>query len=280
MSGTSNSLARKCEYRLNGFRFNRANTLENCRELSLFLLDNYSGSIGGYSFRQLSSTATNVVRVRRSSDNTEQDFNAAEVTDGTLTTFTGANDGFVVTWYDQSGTGSNATQSTAGNQPKLVAAGSLLTDGDGNAAMDFVLGGTACRLETSPTLATGEYTFFSVMDTNNTVNYVTQGLLNVSTAVNQTFGSVYDGGWKGSQIGASVPTLYTFLLGATTFDTRADAVTADDDIAYTRGSGILKIGGSGSGGQSDRFSEFILYATIRADFADIETSINNHYSLY
>jgi hypothetical protein len=42
-------------------------------------------------------------------------------------------DGFVETWYDQSGNGNNAVQATAGNQPKIVNAGSYLglvrTDG-------------------------------------------------------------------------------------------------------------------------------------------------------
>jgi hypothetical protein len=38
-------------------------------------------------------------------------------------------DGFVETWYDQSGNGKDATQATAGSQPKIVNAGSLLTAG-------------------------------------------------------------------------------------------------------------------------------------------------------
>ena len=37
--------------------------------------------------------------------------------------------GFVRTWYDQSGNSNHATQGTAGSQPKIVDAGSLLTDG-------------------------------------------------------------------------------------------------------------------------------------------------------
>ena len=37
--------------------------------------------------------------------------------------------GFVETWYDQSGNGNDATQSTAASQPKIVNAGSLLTAG-------------------------------------------------------------------------------------------------------------------------------------------------------
>ena len=91
-----------------------------------YLLDTYSAT-AAYSLRQLKTGVTNVVRVRRSSDNSEQDFTATEVTDGTLTTWTGANDGFVTTWYDQSGNGNNAPQTTASNQPRLVNAGVLET---------------------------------------------------------------------------------------------------------------------------------------------------------
>jgi len=36
-----------------------------------------------------------------------------------LSTFCGLSNGFVVTWYDQSGTGKNATQATLSSQPKI-----------------------------------------------------------------------------------------------------------------------------------------------------------------
>ena len=51
------------------------------------LLADYPGAAAAYSLRNLIDTTTNVVRVRRSSDNTEQDFTSTEITDGTLTTF-------------------------------------------------------------------------------------------------------------------------------------------------------------------------------------------------
>ena len=95
---------------------------------STLLLDLYPNAVAAYSLRQLRTGVTNVVRVRRSSDNTEQDFTATQVTNGTLTTFCGAGNGFVRTWYDQSGNGRNATQANTANQPQIVSSGSLLTD--------------------------------------------------------------------------------------------------------------------------------------------------------
>ncbi len=46
-------------------------------------------------------------------------------------------DGFVETWYDQSGNGRHAGQSTASSQPKIVDGGALVTDGEGNPSPFF-----------------------------------------------------------------------------------------------------------------------------------------------
>ena len=97
---------------------------------SLGLLDQYGGAAAAYSLRNLSVYNTDpVVRVRRSSDNTEQDFTATQITDGTLTTFCGAGDGFVRTWYDQSGNNFHAGNTGVTKQPKLVSNGVVLARG-------------------------------------------------------------------------------------------------------------------------------------------------------
>lgn len=95
------------------------------------LLDTYPGAAAAYSVRKLRAAYTgSAIRVRRSSDNAEQNigFTALGNLDTTaLTSFCGAGNGFVTTWYDQSGNGSNATQSTAANQPQIVSSGALIT---------------------------------------------------------------------------------------------------------------------------------------------------------
>ena len=92
-----------------------------------YLLDTYTGASLAYSFRKLKSTSTNCVRVRRSSDNAEQDFGfVSNILDtSSLSTFVGANNGFVVTWYDQSGNANNLVQSNATHQPKIISSGTL-----------------------------------------------------------------------------------------------------------------------------------------------------------
>jgi hypothetical protein len=102
-----------------------------------FLLDGYSGASAAYSFRKLSSTYSgNCIRVRRSSDNTEQNIGFVNnvLDTSSLLSFVGANNGFVTTWYDQSGNANNATQSTAAAQPQIVSSGSIIqTSGSINA---------------------------------------------------------------------------------------------------------------------------------------------------
>ena len=97
------------------------------------LLDTYSGAAAAYSLRQLSSTYSgNAIKVRRASDNAEQDIAFAnnELDTATLESFASGTDAFVTTWYDQSGNGVNATQTTASVQPQIVSSGStILQDG-------------------------------------------------------------------------------------------------------------------------------------------------------
>jgi hypothetical protein len=106
-------------------------TFTNPVPLTTPILDNYTGVTVAFSLRKLSSTYTgSVIRVRRSSDNTEQNigFNAGGDLDTTaLLSFVGVGNGFVTTWYDQSGLGRNATQTTAAAQPQIVSSGSVIT---------------------------------------------------------------------------------------------------------------------------------------------------------
>tara|TARA_S200002703_G_scaffold19602_3_gene15890 strand:+ start:2361 stop:3974 length:1614 start_codon:yes stop_codon:yes gene_type:complete len=89
-----------------------------------------------YSLKSRYGNDQTVIRVRRSSDNAETDFKESELTDGTLTTWTGANDGFVVTWYDLTSNSNDATQATSTNQPKIVDSGALNTE-NGFPAVEF-----------------------------------------------------------------------------------------------------------------------------------------------
>ncbi|WP_296277867.1 arabinofuranosidase catalytic domain-containing protein [Pseudomonas sp. UBA7530] len=87
-----------------------------------------------YSLRKVISTATVAIRVRRSSDNAEQDIGfAGDALDtAALAAFVGSNSAFVTTFYDQTATGINLVQATAASQPRIVNAGAF----DGAAIFD------------------------------------------------------------------------------------------------------------------------------------------------
>jgi hypothetical protein len=94
------------------------------------LLDLYPNAAAAYSVRKLRTAYTgSAIRVRRSSDNTEQDigFSSGNLDTTALTSFCSGTNGFVTTWYDQSGNANNAVQTTAANQPQIVSSGSVIT---------------------------------------------------------------------------------------------------------------------------------------------------------
>jgi hypothetical protein len=95
------------------------------------ILDIYTTADLAFSLRKLRLAYTgNCIRVRRSSDNTEQDigFNSSDTLDTvSLLTFVGAGNGFVTKWYDQSGNTRDITQTTAAQQPQIVSSGVVLT---------------------------------------------------------------------------------------------------------------------------------------------------------
>lgn len=74
-----------------------------------------------YGIKKLISTATQCLRVRRDSDDAEMDIgfvgDALDTT--TMDTFLGSNNGYVVTWYDQMGSGEDAVQATEAQQPEV-----------------------------------------------------------------------------------------------------------------------------------------------------------------
>lgn len=110
-----------------------------------YLLDQYSTAEAAYSLRKLRCAyGGSAVRIRRSSDNAEQDigFSGQNFDDAAFTSFVGAGNGYVVTWYDQSGNARDISNAVTTTQPELLLSqfGSLpaiyfTTDSLGRAAM-------------------------------------------------------------------------------------------------------------------------------------------------
>jgi hypothetical protein len=79
------------------------------------------------------------------------------VADGTLAAFCGAGDGFVKTWHSQTGS-NDATQTTAGYQPKIVSSGVVITEAGKPAILfdgsdDFFSAGSVAAMNGSVTMS-------------------------------------------------------------------------------------------------------------------------------
>jgi hypothetical protein len=279
------------------------------------LLDTYTGAAAAYSLRLLRTAYTgSAIRVRRSSDNTEQNigFNLSGGLDTTaLTTFCGAGNGFVTTWYDQSGNGNNVVQTTAANQAQIVSSGSVILQ---NSKPALLFDGTNDSFLATTAI---DPLFITAVNTpNTTANFKTIFGADTSDAVN--VGSIY--------FQYTTPTRSATFARTTTADTNgANDFVAISNIQQTNNvvnlitglrtttniqiftNGTLRtsdttannlrpIGGIDSGrfrlmagyyGNSvvdflnGHLSEFIAYTTNQSsNRTGIETNINTYYGIY
>ena len=129
---------------------------------SSLLLDTYPNAAAAYSLRKLRTAYTgSAIRVRRSSDNTEQNigFTGNELDTTALLSFCGAGNGFVTTWYDQSGNARNATQITQANQPQIVSSGVVILV-NSKAALKF--DGSSQTVRTNSSVISTDFSVFGV----------------------------------------------------------------------------------------------------------------------
>jgi len=137
-----------------------------------------------YSFRRINDDYLgSAIRVRRTNstntgDNAEINigFDGSGNLDTTalLAHCTGANNyGYLVTKYDQSTNGFNATQTTAGNQPLLVSNGVVLVDTVGNPAPEYKPDATQRELNSGGGTTAQPYTISTVLKgATGAVNYL------------------------------------------------------------------------------------------------------------
>lgn len=124
-----------------------------------------------YSLKRVKATAVKAIRVRRSSDNAEQDIGFAtggglDVT--ALLAFVGAGSAFVVTWYDQSGNGRDVTQATQAAQPRIVNAG--VVDSVGGQPAVFLGGAAYLESTTVGLIAAGASSMLGVLSVSTATN--------------------------------------------------------------------------------------------------------------
>lgn len=129
------------------------------------VIDLFAGPAVAFSVgRRLNSAYTGpLIRIRRSSDNAEEDIpyidsTTAVLNEARINDFTGGvGDAFITTIYDQSGNGRNATQATATLQPKIVNAGAIVRMGPNNRPGILFPGSTSAS-DVNGRLDTGVFT--------------------------------------------------------------------------------------------------------------------------
>ena len=148
------------------------------------LLDEYPSAAAAYSVRLLKSDyAGALVEIRRDSDNevkafypdsnNELSLNSEDGSGTSMSSWITTDDGFVRTWYDQSGNVVNAIQTSASLQPPIITAGALINDG-GKPSIDFRAADYYLTLSTTTTVSWA----FAVQNAtaiDNIVNYIFGG---------------------------------------------------------------------------------------------------------
>lgn len=261
------------------------------------LLDTYSGASAAYSLRKLRTAYSGyAIRVRRSSDNAEQNigFTSTGGLDTTsLLAFVGAGNGFVTTWYDQGASGYNLTQSIASNQPSIVLSGVLNTQNN------------------KPILITdfNSYMFNDSVPINGTTNSIfatikmvtTRGNISIMSGYNVTYNQhfvsrntngnnrYYD---SNSDITASpLPNglnligIHENSSGVTVYENGANLVTNfAHDVNNTIGIMIFRrnVNANEYMPNGSGFSELVIYGNSSklSDNSGISANINTYYSIY
>jgi hypothetical protein len=252
------------------------------------LLDLYPSASVAYSLRKLRTAYSgNCIRVRRT-DLTEQDIgfvgNFLDTTALLAFVGTGALDnGFVTTWYDQSGNAKNATQATALSQPIIVSAGVFVKTSGNILAINC--NGKQMSNTQPNTTTQATFTAQEISSTGSNVSFL---LPFYTINVNAYFSVAQNGS-------ASLP--YA-LVGTPTFFVNNNSIIATRDSLFDNtainNETLLSVIGGGST-TSNRFLQYtsagyngnyksfevVIYNTDQSsNRAGIESNINSFYTIY
>ena len=242
------------------------------------LLDVYGSASGAFSIRKLRTAYTgNAIRVRRT-DLSEQNigFTANGNLDTTaLMSFVGTgsmDNGFVTTWYDQSGNSLNATQTTALLQPKIVNAGAYL------GCVSFV--GIAFSVLRSSMIYAASQSFssfivcqnegFSIFgNTNNPFYGVAQPDNPINSFSNFSTPSYFK---NGIAIGTTRVDIFNATTSLSLLSTLSSNSTSNAtlEISYPAG---------GIATSNDKYKEIVIYPNQSVSRTGVESNIKTYYGL-
>jgi len=253
------------------------------------LLDTYPNATVAYSLRQLRTAYTGAaIRVRRSSDNAEQDigFVNGNLDTSSLLTFCGAGNGFITTWYDQSGNANNSTQATATSQAQIVSSGAVITDPITN-KISTIWNSDAYAIITSfaPVQQNTQIAVFNRtalaqritnLGSNSSLPFI--GQWNTSDVVQTSYGSAFTHGTSA----ATGIYIQTILRNSSNEVKAWHNNVAFPTIVNSNASGLFNHWGKSASPQSSGYKQELIYWTSNqeANRIGIETDINTYWNAY
>lgn len=254
-----------------------------------YLLDLYPGADAAFSLRKLSSTYTgDVIRVRRTSDNLEQDIGFVNNVLDTLSlsAFCNGTQGWVTTWYDQSGNNRHVYNFTGSQQP-LIFVNASVTSLNGKPSLEFI--NNSAYLKANP-FSGGIVDSQFIVVRANVINCIisdgnTTNNISVWTTNNPGDLRVFAGN---IDIASGIfPLNQQHLLTAITNGPNSLIKVDNNEVTKNIGSNVrngLTLGAHG-GLQFNRlqgyFQEYINYPMdMTADRLDIQNEINTYYGIY
>ena len=281
--------------------------------MSSGLLDTHSDAHVGFSLRQLDVNYTGpCLEVRRDSDDTTKDIGF--LVDGSLNVsqlldFCGTGDGYVRTWYDQSGNGYDAVQTDTDLQPRIVNDGAVEKNERGALCLNFMEQGAEFThgrgfTDIGPVLDTAPHTAFVVCEGYPGTEESDRRQIYGFNDTDGSFTAFYQfevNFWESKLIqvfikdGSGAPEnvvtvfnnakddevhLITSRYDATTFDLHVDSVDRVSDAQTYEAEGKLSLGRRNRA--QINMTEFVLYPTALSDSdcTSIETDINDYWSVW
>ena len=257
-----------------------------------FLLDTYTGAALAVSVRLLDKDYTgSCMRIREDSGDTETDIgfdSNGDLDTASIASHCGSANGYVVTWYDQSGASNNLTQSTAGNQPQIYNGTAVITE---NGKPIISSQGVDDFLSVSYYPAARWYAYcVGKIPRNSSI------FLNLDTAfTNRILTAIDNQTQTDAGASAGLTTTSGSFITEIYFDGVSQGSTATRDevhAAFTSqalasfdhlksvSSGSLYLG-TGASFSSFDYQEFIIFETDQSsNRSGIETDINGYFSIY
>ena len=249
-----------------------------------YLLDTYTGAAAGYSVRRIASGATNLMRIREDSGDTETDIgydSNGDLDTAAIATHCGSANGYVVTWYDQAGS-NNATQSTAANQPQIYDGTAVITE-NGKPAVKCT-GGQLLTGMTAGSI-TGDFYFLHVWTYDG--NVPSARTMHFGTGAHQLISSTTVRYQIGGNRNFTVPTMsvndqiLSSLHRSSSTMAYAHQGSAISSVSDSTALALTRVGHTSPTSYRGVWQEVIMWdANHTSNRSAIETNINSEYLIY